>query len=265
MKELCDISHYQTINWDKYPYDTVIMKATEGLSFVDPKFSANQKSARDKKILCGYYHFVDGNNMVLEAEHFLSTIGELQNGEFLALDYEIHLENPVQWCKSFLDYCFLKTGVKPYIYINQATLNGFDWTPCKDYPLWIARYGANPVLKDFPVIAMWQHADNGQVAGITGNVDMDTAYIDPVIYGKTYADLGTPTDTETTQEIAPVSANNAQTTLDTTLPVETPTTQNLAPSEVLNQVAQVIAENATPTLWEKILGFLESWFNRIFS
>ena len=259
MKELCDISHYQTINWDKYPYDTVIMKATEGLSFVDPKFSANQKSARDKKILCGYYHFVDGNNMVLEAEHFLSTIGELQNGEFLALDYEIHLENPVQWCKSFLDYCFLKTGVKPYIYINQATLNGFDWTPCKDYPLWIARYGANPVLKDFPVIAMWQHADNGQVAGITGNVDMDTAYIDPVIYGKTYADLGAPTDTETTQEIAPETPVIPE-PINVPPTTENPTTGQITPNNNTPQVQTTNTSDLRDMILE-IWTLIKSFFN----
>jgi GH25 family lysozyme M1 (1,4-beta-N-acetylmuramidase) len=237
----CDISHYQgKIDWKKVPLKFAVLKATQGTGYVDPTFYNNRLEARKNDILCGAYHFVDGNDMAAECDHFLSTVGQMVEGEFLALDYEIHLKDPVKWCEAFLDRCYAKTGIRPLIYLNQVTLNGFNWKPCINYGLWIARYGAEPVLKDFPFIAMHQYASNGKVKGITGNVDMDTAFMSL----DTLKKYGKPTTPKIDPpvEIIPEPINVP------TIP-ENPTT------------GQISANNDTPqvqsqSVWQKFINFL---------
>jgi len=71
----------------------------------------------------------------------LSTIGTIQPGECLCLDYErINYGSCVSWCKAFLDRIQAQTGLKAYLYINLGTLNQYDWSSIKNagYPLWLA-------------------------------------------------------------------------------------------------------------------------------
>ena len=138
----CDLSHYNIITDFKKvskAVDFVVLKATQGTGYVDPTFYNKRLNFRNNGVLCGAYHFCDGGDVNQECDHFLSAVGEMLGGEFLALDYEIHLSDPVKWCEAFLDRCFQKTGIRPLIYLNQATLNGFNWKPCINYGLWIAR------------------------------------------------------------------------------------------------------------------------------
>jgi GH25 family lysozyme M1 (1,4-beta-N-acetylmuramidase) len=245
----CDISHYQgKIDWKKVPLKFAVLKATQGTGYVDPTFYNNRLEARKNDILCGAYHFCDGNDVNAECDHFLSTIGEMLEGEFLALDYEIHLKDPVKWCETFLDRCYEKTGIRPLIYLNQATLNGFNWKPCITYGLWIARYGAEPVLKDFPFIVMHQYSSKGNVNGIVGNVDMDTAFVNLDTLKKSYGKPAIITQ-EIAQEITPPETPKPEVLPDVYHEPENPTT------------GQISANNDTPqvqsqSVWQKFINFL---------
>src|SRR5574343_219762 len=175
-KIFADISHWQgSINWDKYPYDTVIMKCTQGVSYVDPTFATNRIKATAKGIKCGYYHFADNNDPIKEAKHFLNTVGVLVCGEFVALDSETG--QTADWCKKWLEYVEEKVGFKPLLY---APVSG--WKVSLNYPLWVARYGINngsvdynnpPKIGKWKEYKIWQYTSKGFVNGISGNVDMN--------------------------------------------------------------------------------------------
>jgi GH25 family lysozyme M1 (1,4-beta-N-acetylmuramidase) len=188
--KIIDCSHHQgVIDWKKVKKTVkcVILKATQGLSFVDHTFQDNRNKARKEGILVGAYHFVDGNDAIKEADNFLKTVGKMLPGEFLVLDYEIHLNNPDLWCVTFLDYVFKKTGIKPLIYINSSTANGFSWSKVikGGYGLWIANYGLNngkmgkaPTIGKFPMYVLWQYTSRATIEGINGFVDMNDTYLD---------------------------------------------------------------------------------------
>src|SRR5689334_19243725 len=75
-------------------YGFAIAKVTEGTGFVDPTFAGNWSAMKSNGLVRGAYHFArpDDNKAEDEARFFLDTIkqqvGDLQKGDFLALDLE---------------------------------------------------------------------------------------------------------------------------------------------------------------------------------
>lgn len=185
-----DIASFQKdINWDVYRDNSnfVIMKATEGLTFVDPKLSINQSESRRVNILRGYYHFARpsyGNDAAHEADFFLSKIGPLREGEVLCLDFEETYPDAVNWCKTWLDRIkFMTEGCKPLVYLDQSRVEAYNWQPVVDagYGLWIAAYTYDPNNNNFkhgkwPSAAMQQWTNNQQVPGISTRVDGDAFF-----------------------------------------------------------------------------------------
>lgn len=195
-----DISKYQgDIDYGVYKNNTnfVIIKVSEGVGFQDPKFVRNRKEAREKGIPIGWYHFCRpdlGNSPEAEAQYYLDTIGQLQDGELLLLDYEPNPRLPlhVPWCKRWLDYVTQKTGCKPLIYMSESVIAEFDWKSVADagYGLWIAKY-ANPNSPDaafndgeWPFTAMYQWTSTQKVPGIAGPVDGDVFFGDVATFKK---------------------------------------------------------------------------------
>lgn len=246
-----DVSHYNAIDWAHCTPDFVFQKCTESLNYVDPTFEKNRTACRAKGIPFGSYHFARGNDPLKEADYYLSKVGELETGEMLALDYEIHLPNPVTWCLAFLKEVETKTGIKPFLYINSSTASGFDWTPCIEYPLWIASYGINdgkegntPHTGKWPYFTIWQFTSNGSVSGVAGRVDRD------VFPGtkEGLAELGKkaieipeiPTPPPTMPQEPPIVET----------PVVTPPTESPQPSPV---------KTVERTWWEIIIDFLNQF------
>lgn len=179
-----DIARYQgDVNYEVYKHNShfVIIKATEGVGYIDPKFARNRDEARRVGHPLGFYHFARpdlGNSPEAEALYFCKvvTLG-IQEGETLYLDYE-PASNPfpvVDWCKRFLDTVFNQTGVRPMIYLNKSQVRGFDWSPVASagYALWLACYDSSPTYGAFNKMAMQQWTSSQKVPGIVGNVDGD--------------------------------------------------------------------------------------------
>lgn len=65
-----------------------------------------------------------------------------------------------------------RAGYAPMVYFNQELAKTLlDITALTEYPFWLAMYSGEmtfPYRVDF-----WQYSDEGQVAGIEGNVDLD--------------------------------------------------------------------------------------------
>ena len=251
MQKVLDISHYQTItDWKKVAKNVsyVICKATQGTSYIDPTFAANKQACRDNGINFGSYHFSNGTDAVKEAKFYLKTVGKIQENDILVLDYEIHLADPVTWCKTFLDYCRDNAGVRPLLYINTATKKAFDWSHAKNYGIWEANYGINDGTSHsiaMPYV-LHQYTSNGTCPGVTGRVDLSDTYMstdDFKQYGYQPSQILTPEVPVTPIEVV------------TPPTIETPITpQNIASSDALvlqsndeEPVIQPIQPEITPT------------------
>ena len=125
--------------------DFVILKATEGVGYVDPtcdtKYQLNKKAGK----LLGVYHYArpDLNDAVSEARFFAGSVKGYLNEAILALDWEQPgTQNNVAWAKAWLDEVYKLTGIKPLIYMSASVVNAYDWSVVAnaDYGLWIAGY-----------------------------------------------------------------------------------------------------------------------------
>lgn len=184
MSKGIDVSHWQgTIDWSKVTADFAFIKATQGQSWVDNHFEKNKKGAAYKGLLKGYYHFADGTDPIKEADHFIKTIGTMDEGDLLCLDYEINMAGAGNWCRRFLDRCFAKTGVRPLLYTNEARVKAIDWKEVVDgnYALWVAKYGLNlpvmgpvkPSSGQWKFWLIWQYTSKGSMPGVPTRVDLN--------------------------------------------------------------------------------------------
>lgn len=176
-----DISHWNRVDWSKFNPDFLFIKATQGIAFVDPEFKENQLEARKKDIVLGYYHFAQGFTPKYEAQHFCRVV-KPKKGELIALDWEIKHKHPVEWCLEWLKEVEKIQGFKPLIYLNEATVRRYDWSPVvkNDNGLWLAKYGWNsgwmgkpPKSYEWPFWAIWQYTSRGRIKGVKGWVDLN--------------------------------------------------------------------------------------------
>ncbi len=186
-----DVSSWQgQIDWDVYKNNSnfVIIRSSYGDGYTDTQFIRNQSEARRVGLPLGYYHYsyAQYNTATAEANWFLKTLGQLREGEILVLDFEEHYPGDVVgWCKSFLDECYSKTGVKPLIYLNQSQTQAYNWKPVIDggYGLLVAAYTYDPNNNNFQkgtwqIVSAQQWTNKQAVPGIVGPVDGDVFFGD---------------------------------------------------------------------------------------
>jgi lysozyme len=160
----------------------VVLKATEGTSLVDPHVIGSRSRAHAAGLVVGLYHFARARDPAAEAAWFAAAAGELAEGEFVCLDWEVP-GDPVGWCCAWLAAVEDRLGVRAMVYLNQSLRDGHDWTPVAagDHGLWLAGYdgSTDPLPADpWPVLAMKQYSRTGTVPGIAGPVDLDVFYGD---------------------------------------------------------------------------------------
>lgn len=281
MAKIYDLSHYQVVDWKKFKADCVIAKCTEGTSYVDATYADKKKHCQAMGILFGAYHFARGLDAKKEAKWFLKNVGDIVEGELLALDYEIHLTDPVTWCDDFLKAIYDIVGFRPLIYLNSSTESSFNWSKvAKNNGLWLANYGNNdgrghafPELKNWKAIVLHQYTSAGIASGIAGRVDVNLGDIEVLKkYGKI---VPKPIKKE---QVAQVTAEEVK------IPIQATTTPvgvtkviaealNMPVAEVkdiiygegvaytaspdLSKVGQILS-NAEPTLQERIQAFFEA-------
>lgn len=198
-----DISHWQDgIDLNKVPFDFCIMKATEGTSFVDNCCDKYYQTVKKKGKLLGVYHFARGlGSGIEEADFFIKNIENYIGEAILVLDFE-YTNKPsnkdVQWCKTWLDRVYEKTGVRPLIYMSHSVTRYANWSSvAKEFGLWVARYAdmtPTGYLKDpwlgnegtgaFSVVAIHQYTSVGRLKGYASNLDLDIAYMTKEAWGK---------------------------------------------------------------------------------
>ncbi|KAJ3562937.1 hypothetical protein NPX13_g8374 [Xylaria arbuscula] len=133
-----DISHYQSsVNFaGAYAAGArfVIIKATEGTTYLDPKFSSHYSGATNAGLIRGGYHFahLDSSSGATQANYFLAHGGGW-SGDGITLPGMLDLEGScvlsasatVAWIKDFSNTYHSKTGVYPLIYTNPSW-----WSSC---------------------------------------------------------------------------------------------------------------------------------------
>ncbi len=196
-----DVSHHQgSINWTKVSNSGKVfafMKATEGITFDDPKYAANRVDAGSAGVLVGAYHFARPEGSTdkkvrqdarAEARHFLRVAAPAPGDLYPVLDLEqyggLNPRRVKMWTRTWLSKVEKELDVKPLIYTSPRSweyyLNDTSEFGDKGYGLWIAHYTENP-QPDVPGNfwggngwSFWQYTSSGRVPGISGNVDLNT-------------------------------------------------------------------------------------------
>ena len=192
-----DVSHFQKqIDWEQVQRGGIafaFIKATEGSTLADFLFARNWSEAKVAGVLRGAYHFFRPQvNPLAQAQFFLRRLksdpGELPP----VLDVEVLTGDTtpgmiIQAAHQWMETVEAELGKKPILYTGSAfwrsTLKNSN--AFLDHPLWVAHYTLRPnpqVPKPWQQWTFWQFSQQGRMAGIEGNVDLD-------VFNGTAADL----------------------------------------------------------------------------
>lgn len=159
----------------------LIHKATQGRSYVDPRYVARFALARTAGVLYGAYHFGTGDDPTAQAEHFLRTTANRTDG-LLALDVELNpggSDMTQAQAEIFVQIVQERTGRWPLLYGASNYLGKFklDGSVLANCPLWWAQYTsrARPsrIPSVWPSYTLWQYTCEGTFPGISGPCDMN--------------------------------------------------------------------------------------------
>ncbi|WP_083330532.1 MULTISPECIES: glycoside hydrolase family 25 protein [Pseudoalteromonas] len=178
-----DVSHDQgQVDWQQVAQSGiafVYLKATDGITYTDPKYFDNLAAIKNTSLAVGAYHFFEAEDAPeQQLNNFLSRI----KGKGLTLapmvDVEITREQSAEQIKSrlheFLTGLEQQLGCKPLVYSNSSLWQANIGPSFNDYPFWFAHYGdtMNPP-EGLENIQIWQYSQTGTVAGINTLVDLD--------------------------------------------------------------------------------------------
>ena len=177
--------------------DFVIVKFTQGVSYLNPYASTQYSLSKKAGKLLGAYHYAEGKDAKAEASFFVSKLGDRVGECILALDWEGN-QNSVfgsgkdaTWCLTWLDEVYRLTGVMAFIYMSKSVCRRWDWSRVAEhYPLWCAQYASNSPTdyhsnpwSDAKGFGAWdtdtirQYSSHGRITGYSANIDIDLAYL----------------------------------------------------------------------------------------
>src|SRR6266404_3013407 len=140
--------------------DAVILKATQGIGFVDPAFAPRLADARTAGLLVGAYHFMDATSPCEQMANFLSAVGD--TGDILlVVDFEVYENSQPTASQAAAAVMTVKsvTGRLPVLYTGRYVLSSPN-PMLSQCPLWIAEYGSRPVCPPgWTQWKLWQHTD----------------------------------------------------------------------------------------------------------
>ena len=175
-----DISIYQDIkiNFKRVKeagIEIVYIKATEkGSTYKSAPFKLQYEQAEAQGLKIGFYHYLRGNDPILEAKHFLKVTYGLSVDCKYAIDIERMDGQTVSKVsdnvRKFADYMISK-GKEVAIYTGDYFYRDNLNDTVKDIPLWVDHYGVDkPLAKTY---VGFQYSRTGSVYGVNGNVDVN--------------------------------------------------------------------------------------------
>lgn len=179
-----DVSHYQgEIDWAKVSEQKLgfaFVKATGGISYVDPSFSRNIKGIEKIGLIHGAYHFfypwLDPEK---QAKHFLKYWNKLGDNKLppvvdIELVRNMKSEEVKKSLSRWIDYIEKNANCKPIIYTYSDFYDQNIGAEFREYALWLADYAKTPSPpKSKRNWVFWQHSSKGRIGGIEGDVDLD--------------------------------------------------------------------------------------------
>ena len=221
-----DISSWQRdINLSAVKADFIIVKATEGIGYVDKSCDMLFQKALSLGKKLGFYHFARptaNNDPIREADFFYENCKGYFGKAIPILDWEAENKQNVAYAKAWLDRVYQRSGVKPVIYMSESVVNSYDWSSVAnaDYGLWVAKYrdnnpdynynmanaGSRPKVKWWKFYCMWQWTSTGRLDGYGHNLDCNVFYGDAATWDK-YVGKSTST---TKPQTKPASKTTAQ-------------------------------------------------------
>ncbi len=190
-----DLSHHNLVtNWTALQtanIQFVYLKATEGLTYVDPAFARYWGEASTAGLRRGAYHFFHPlTSPEAQADHFCTIMAQLKTGDLPpAVDLEEIVPPPDEWPRvppaqrqdivsRFVQRLETNCGVRPVIYTRRGWLGDFMPDPAglAVYPIWLADYQSQTapgVPAPWTQWTFWQHSEIGTLPGIQGPVDLN--------------------------------------------------------------------------------------------
>lgn len=194
-----DIASYQSeLDVAKVPCDFVIIKATQGTTYVNPALKKHWRQATECGKQIGLYHYASKGGAEAEAAFFVKTAQSVSGigRAVLVLDWEMesneNFRNP-DYARRFLAAVYAATGVKPFIYMSKSVCREYDWSAvAPTFPLWAAQYKnyaytgyqATPWTDSrgfgaWSAPLIYQYSSRGRLSGYGGDLDLDIAYMTP--------------------------------------------------------------------------------------
>ena len=122
----------------------VIVKATQGTSYVNPRCNHQYELAGQLGKLRGLYHYAGGGNPEAEAQYFINNIKNYVGKAVLILDWESYQNaswGNSNWSLRFVTEVHRLTGVWPLIYVQESAL--WQVANCAQYcGVWVAKYAS---------------------------------------------------------------------------------------------------------------------------
>ena len=184
-----DLSSYQgSVDWDVLSAQDIrfaFIKATEGSSFVDPRFKENWSSAAETDLRIGAYHFFSFESSgEKQAALFCNTVGSVDNmlppvidveyyGEFRS-NKNIDIPAVKKELRTLIDILTAEYGMKPVIYADSSTYKTIIRNDFTDCDLWF-----RSVYTDVPsgiTWEFWQYSNRHVLKGYDGKeryIDMN--------------------------------------------------------------------------------------------
>lgn len=196
----------------------VIVKATQGTGYVNPKCNHQWNLAGSLGKKRGLYHYAGGGNPVAEAQFFINNIKNYVGQGLLILDWESYQNaswGNTNWARQFVNEVHRLTGVWPLLYVQESAI--WQVANCaNDCGLWVAKYASmnwnswtvpnmNVSSGAFKFITGWQYTG--------GDIDRSIFYLDEAGWDK----LANPAGATTPK-------------IEASKPNPTPTPVNPAPS-----------------------------------
>ncbi|MBO0561516.1 glycosyl hydrolase [Clostridium botulinum] len=188
-----DISmHNGTVNFGAVKSsgcNIVIIKATEGVDYVDPYLNQHYNGAKAVGMNIGFYHFMsEKTDPSQQAVDFWNSIKGKQFNISPTLDIETNNQGRSQSqisdrCIEFLQKFKTLSGYNCLIYTGGYFGRDNLDSRVKQYKGWIAHYGVNtPMATGFNVVGH-QYTEDGHINGVSTCVDMNN-FTDGIFIGK---------------------------------------------------------------------------------
>jgi lysozyme len=173
-------------------YTFAMTKASEGTYYTSSYFASQYNGSYNEGMIRGAYHFAipDDSDGTTQADYFVDHGGgwsadgqtlpgtlDIEWNPYGSSCYGLSQSEMADWIMDFADEYYARTGRDMMIYTAASWWNScVDSTDFSFIPLWIANWGVtSPALPNcWSDYTFWQTADDGSVAGTSGNIDIDT-------------------------------------------------------------------------------------------